>query len=264
MLGMVFFAIVLSLAAIGCGGSSSNDAGDSSTETPSGSTADEQAGETSGDATLVAEFLASDALTNSQGLMGNAQAGAMGVATPVKSPAAGVDCVFLDSAGNEVDFSNPQAIQTNLNSVTKMSCDRACTQGGSMVFTAEDIGGVPIFIGYPFPNGMLMNMKYTDCAVDTVCGTKTINGNAVATLTGAYSNPCDADYVLTSNDLTIDSIATLLSFNLTFDITSAGDCSTVGSFNCDDMLSDDSTLTYGSNSYSKDEICDMMDQTTCQ
>lgn len=264
MLGMVFFAIVLSLNAIGCGGSSSNDAVDSSIETPSGSTADEQSGETSGDVALVAEFLAGDALTNSQGLMGNAQAGAMGVMASVKSPAAGVDCDFLDSAGNEVDFSSPQAIQTNLNSVTRMSCDRACAQGGSMVFTAEDIGGVPIFVGYPFPNGMLMNMKYTGCAVDTACGTKTVDGNAVATLTGAYSNPCDADYVLTSNDLTIDSIATLLSFNLAFDITSAGDCSTVGDFSCDDMLSDDSSLTYGSNSYSKDEICDMMDQSTCQ
>lgn len=175
------------------------------------------------------------------------------------------NCKWYDANGNVLDTSDTNAIQTAFASTVRIECESACDPSGTMTSGFTNIDASPIFSGTPFANGIAMEAEFDSCVQQCTCSTNTLSGTVTLTMTGIYSDPCNAVVTMQSTGITINNSAPV-TFNLTFNVTSAsGDCSTIGDFNCDAMLSDNSTLFDGQTAYSKAQICDMMDaNATCQ
>lgn len=247
---------MMALVFSACGGSSSTDGN----ANPSGGGG---IATISGDeAVIIVNTIATTSLMNalnvSQSVQANAQA--MFIGGKAMNVSA---CTWYDAAGSVIDTSTPQAMMAGMSIVVTIVCEEACTGNGTQSISISNASGTELFSGTPFSDGMIMEVTFNSCPVTNQCGTNTLDGVLTITATGMTSNPCNATLSIASQSMTIDGAAPPATVNMTFNITAAGDCSTVSNFDCDAMLSDNSTMFDGQTTYDKDAICDMVNNPSC-
>jgi len=236
--------------------------GSSGSDTGSGAASGGTTTTDSDEAVNVVNAIGTTALTNAISISGGAQANVQAQFLGGKTVSI-ASCTWYDAAGTALDMSDAQALLDGLDDVVNMVCESSCTEGGTESISVSNTSGTELFSSNAFDGGVVLAITYDSCPVTNACGTNTLDGTLTITATDVGSNPCDATLSIVSSSMTIDGAAPPATCDMTFNITAAGDCGTVSTFDCDAMLDDNSTMFDGATSYDKDAICDMIDNPSC-
>ena len=256
--GIIMLVAIASLIS-GCGGSSSNEAVNND---PTQAEIDAS--------TVALNTVAGGGLINSASIAGLATSSLAAMA--IKSAAFTTDCIFQDASEATIDIQtiitsgDSAAIEAAFSSVVYIQCTMDCDVTGTFTSQVSNLEQTPLFVNLA-TLGMRSQNTYTDCIMTTsVCGNEEVDGSNTIVVSDISDSPCAATLSISSTEaqaFTVNDISMI--YDLTYVIDSTVDCSDVdfSTATCDDMLSDDSTLTVNSTPYTKDEICAMVDDPTC-